>query len=103
MTGACVYVYRKMSQQSQTSPLLSSSQFVYLLEQQNASPNPPMEVDFFWTPIQPVRLNDRFSLIAPDDVVPEGISDSQLLTFAEQIEIPPHILRDLEQPFIAGI
>jgi hypothetical protein len=67
-----------------SSPLLTSSQFLYLLDQQ--------DLDFFWSP-------------APNDETPshihsmssancEEISDSQLLDFVQQIEIPPHVEKD---------
>jgi hypothetical protein len=115
------------SQSSSSSPLFTSSQFLYLLNQQSSPSEQTLDLDFFWTPLQAIPLNERFSVITPNDEIPDsitdaelvtfaeqiereleqsmsyedGISDSQLVNFAEQIEIPPHVERELEHPMSA--
>jgi hypothetical protein len=81
---------RKMSQP--VSPVLTSSQFLYLLEN-TASPINIDELedglDFF---------HDGVTL---DEVQfhNDGISDSQLVRAAEECELPPNDITDLEQSF----
>ena len=97
-----------MSQQSSTpSDLLTSSQFLFLLQegyeagefenipaspsaaaeslQQNAA---HLDLDFFYRP--------EYSQQFPDDV---SVSDSQLLSAAEEIELGEDVLRQLDLPF----
>jgi hypothetical protein len=109
------------SSSSSSSRLFTSSQFLYLLNQQSSSSEHTLDLDFFWTPLQAIPLNEHFSVI-PDSITDaelvtfaeqiereleqsmsyeDGISDSQLVNFAEQIEIPPHVERELEHPISA--
>jgi hypothetical protein len=79
---------RKMSRP--VSPVLTSSQFLYLLE--NTA-----------SPINIAELEDRSDFFRDGVTLDEvqfhndGISDSQLVRAAKECELPPNVVTDLDQ------
>jgi hypothetical protein len=87
----------EQSQSSELSDLLSSSQLCYLELLQQEIPEEILDLDYFW---HPETGADQSGGMTSDD-----ISDSQLVRYAEEIEameLPEHVLEELQRPFEAG-
>jgi hypothetical protein len=85
--------------QSSSPAVLTSSQFVRLLESlENVVDVDGLDLDFFAEPLHLVPLEGNTYLVDPF-VHDNHVTDSQLVQAAEDVDPPASIIQQLELPF----
>jgi hypothetical protein len=85
--------------QSSSPAVLTSSQFVRLLESlENVVDLDGLDLDFFAEPLHLVPLESNTYLVDPF-VHDNHVTDSQLVQAAEDVDPPASIIQQLELPF----